>query len=160
MGSNPTLSAIESRDAETFRSPRETIRKNTRFCGVLGDRLRASEPETEGSRLNSRRGSRLSLLPCSAVPIRWSSGRDSGAHLWLPGSRSAAAFRVRRLGALPAFLSRTQAASVAPPSPAADRHPSSALVSRAQRVGSRRECSRRCRARGKQAGSSWPHNDG
>jgi hypothetical protein len=68
--SSTACSAIESARAETFRSKRETIRKNPRFRGVLGVRLCSREPETEGSGLNSSRGPRLSLLPCSAVPFR------------------------------------------------------------------------------------------
>ena len=49
-GSPETLpTAIESPRAETFAAQSQSARKNTRFHGVLGVRLCAGEPETDGS---------------------------------------------------------------------------------------------------------------
>jgi hypothetical protein len=126
----PPLSLPERRLSATPDVPSE---KCPRFRGVLGVRLCAGEPETEGSGLNSGGSARLSLLASWAVPLRNSDRRGSernlGEQSWLHNSRSAVPFHVRRLGAPRALLSRTQAAPVAPPSPAVGRSASSALVS-------------------------------
>ena len=63
--------ATQSAAAETLRSQRGASQKIPRFRGVLADRLRATEPETEGSGHSGRCHPRFSLLPSWAVRIRF-----------------------------------------------------------------------------------------
>jgi hypothetical protein len=133
VGSNPTLSAIQSRDAETSRIYSESDREKPAIPRGFGRSAlwKGTGDRRFGAQFTSRRtyisvamfGGSLSRS------IRVSDGQDSGEQSWLHDSRSAAAFHVRELGALRAFLSRTRAAPFAPPNPVADRPASSALVS-------------------------------